>query len=134
MSKSTKQAEPLDGDGDGQSRAPADLGESKAQAGETERALLDRVAVALTKESETEGLPRIVASGRGDLARQILEIAFANGVKVREDADLVEILSAIDIDSDIPLEAFAAVAEILSYIYRANATYGAYHQDQEEGR
>ena len=132
MSKSTKQAEPPGADGDGQSRAPADLGEGKVQAGETERAPLDQVAVALTKEAETEGLPRIVASGRGAVARQILEIAFANGVKVREDADLVEILSAIDIDSDIPLEAFAAVAEILSYIYRANATYGAYDRDQEE--
>ncbi len=131
MSKSTKQTEPLGASGDGQSKAPADLGEGKAQAGETEGAPLDQVAVALTKE--TESLPRIVASGRGAVARQILEIAFANGVKVREDADLVEILSAIDIDSDIPLEAFAAVAEILSYIYRANATYGAYDRDQEEG-
>lgn len=133
MSKLTKQTAPLGASGDGQSKAPADLGEGKAQAGETERALLDQVAVALTKEPETESLPRIVASGRGAVARQILEIAFANGVKVREDADLVEILSAIDIDSDIPLEAFAAVAEILSYIYRANATYGAYDRDQEEG-
>ena len=32
-----------------------------------------------------------------------------------------EILSAIDVESEIPIEAFAAVAEILSYIYRANA-------------
>ena len=133
MSKSTKQTKPLGASGDGHSKAPADLGEGKAETGETERALLDQVAVALTKETETESLPRIVASGRGAVARQILEIAFANGVKVREDADLVEILSAIDIDSDIPLEAFAAVAEILSYIYRANATYGAYDRDQEEG-
>ncbi len=133
MSKTTKQAEPPSAGGDGQSRAPADLGEGKAQAGESERAPLDQVAVALTKEQETESLPRIVASGRGAVARQILEIAFANGVKVREDADLAEILSVIDTDSDIPLEAFAAVAEILSYIYRANATYGAYDRDQEKG-
>ncbi len=132
MSKSTKQAAPLGTGGDGQSRAPAELGENKARAGETGRAPLDQVAVALTEGQEAEGLPRIVASGRGAVARQILEIAFANGLKVREDADLAEILSAIDIDSDIPLEAFAAVAEILSYIYRANATYGAYDRDQEE--
>ncbi len=133
MSKSTKQAAPRGAGGDGQSKAPADLGEGKAQAGETGRAPLDQVAVALTTGEETEGQPRIVASGRGVVARQILEIAIANGLKVREDADLAEILSAIDIDSDIPLEAFAAVAEILSYIYRANATFGAYDRDQEEG-
>ena len=34
---------------------------------------------------------------------------------------LIEILSAIDIDSEIPIETFAAVAEILTYVYRANA-------------
>ena len=33
---------------------------------------------------------------------------------------LAQILAAVDVDSDIPTEAFAAVAEILSYVYRAN--------------
>ncbi|MBY6261594.1 flagellar protein FhlB [Azospirillum sp. 412522] len=80
------------------------------------------VAVALKYELGTETLPRIVATGKGTVAEQILEVAFANGVKVREDADLVEILSAIEVDSDIPVEAIAAVAEVLAYVYRANGT------------
>ncbi len=78
-------------------------------------------AVALREESQSGARPRVLASGRGALAEQILQIAWANDIKVREDADLVEILSAIDVDSEIPIEAFAAVAEILSYVYRANA-------------
>ncbi|CAO3353817.1 flagellar protein FhlB [Azospirillum melinis] len=78
--------------------------------------------MALKYELGTESLPRIVATGKGTVAEQILEVAFANGVKVREDADLVEILSAIEVDSDIPVEAIAAVAEILAYVYRANGT------------
>lgn len=78
-------------------------------------------AVAIKDMSQSGALPRLVASGRGAIAEQILQIAWANDIKVREDADLVEVLSAIDIDSDIPIEAFAAVAEILSYVYRANA-------------
>ena len=40
---------------------------------------------------------------------------------MREDAELVEILSLIDVDSPIPLEAFTAVAEILAHVYEANA-------------
>jgi len=75
--------------------------------------------------------PRVVASGKGGFAEQILQIAWANNIKVREDADLVEILSAIDVDSDIPIEAFAAVAEILSYVYRANAGYIPPSENQE---
>lgn len=64
--------------------------------------------------------PRVVATGRGSVAEQILEIAFAKGVPVREDPDLVELLAAVELDAEIPVDAIAAVAEILSYIYRTN--------------
>ncbi len=79
----------------------------------------EAVSVALKNEDATRA-PKVIAAGRGSVAEQILALAFANGIKVREDADLAELLSAIDIDSEIPLEAFTAVAEILSYVYRAN--------------
>lgn len=81
-----------------------------------------QVAVALRHDRGDEALPRIVASGHGAVAEQILELAFASGVKVRTDADLAEILAAIDVESEIPIEAIAAVAEILAYVYRANGT------------
>ena len=64
----------------------------------------------------------MVASGRGALAEQILQIAFDRGVKVRNDADLAEILAAVEVESEIPLEALAAVAEILSYVYRTQSS------------
>ena len=79
-----------------------------------------QVAVALDYEPGGEKAPVVVASGRGALAEQILQIAFAKGIKVREDADLAELLAAVDVDSEIPVEAFTAVAEILVYLYRAN--------------
>lgn len=82
-------------------------------------------AVALRRDPATGDLPRIVASGRGAVAEQILQIAFARGVKVREDADLAEILSALEVDESIPIEAIAAVAEILSHIYLANSEEAA---------
>lgn len=103
---------------------PADIGVAVGGGGgaTTSPANDGQVAIALDHESENSELPRIVATGKGEVARQILEIAFAHGVKVREDADLAEILAAIDVESEIPLEAIAAVAEILTYVYRANAT------------
>jgi len=77
--------------------------------------------VAIAVEEQTDGsTPKITASGRGHLAEKILEVAFAAGVKVRTDADLVQILEAIEVDSEIPTEAFVAVTEILTYVYRAN--------------
>ena len=72
-------------------------------------------------ESNPESLPKIIASGRGKLAEQILEMAFARGLKVREDADLAELLVKLDLDTPIPSEAIVAVAEILAKVYEANA-------------
>jgi len=81
----------------------------------------DTVAVALRQDGGDSAAPaRVVAHGRGRVAEQILEIAVAQGVKVRADADLVEMLAALDIDSPIPVEAFAAVAEILVHLHEAN--------------
>ncbi|MGB4101708.1 MAG: EscU/YscU/HrcU family type III secretion system export apparatus switch protein [Alphaproteobacteria bacterium] len=79
-----------------------------------------QVAVALHHSGAAHSLPKIIASGRGKLAEQILELAFQNGVRVRQDADLAEILAQLDIDSDIPSEAVIAVAEILARVYAAN--------------
>jgi flagellar biosynthesis protein len=79
-----------------------------------------QVAIALQYERDVDAAPRVVASGRGHVAEQMLALAFAKGIKVREDADLAELLAAVDIGETIPFAAFAAVAEILSYIYRLN--------------
>lgn len=84
-----------------------------------------QVAVALQYDPDKDAAPRVVASGRGRLAERILEFAFASGVKVREDADLAEILTAVEIGEHIPLAAFAAVAEILFYVMRANQQQSA---------
>ena len=73
-----------------------------------------------------DALPKVVASGQGRVAEQILEMAFTSGVKVREDADLAELLSVVQLDSEIPADALVAVAEILAYIYRANGTLPAH--------
>ncbi len=77
------------------------------------------IAVAIEEQAGSSA-PRVSATGRGYAAEQILALAFARGIKVREDADLAQILAATDVDSDIPTEAFAAVAEILAHVYRAN--------------
>ena len=79
-------------------------------------------AVALNYDPQKGGAPTVAAAGYGHLAEKILELAFAAGIKVRQDADLAEILAALDLDSEIPPEVFAAVAEILSYVYELNVS------------
>jgi len=77
-------------------------------------------AVALGYEAAKDNAPRVLAKGQGHVAEKIIQIAIDEGIEIRQDADLVEILKAVNIDEEIPVEAFAAVAEIISYLYRAN--------------
>lgn len=94
--------------------------ESTAQAESAAGPRPRTVAVALQYDPDKAGAPTVTASGKGALADQILNLAFANGVKVRSDPDLAQVLAAVEVDTVIPIEAFAAVAEILAYVYRAN--------------
>lgn len=77
------------------------------------------LAIALRSSGGRAQSTQVIAKGTGEVAEQILQLAFDHGVKVRTDADLVAILSAVEVESEIPLEALTAVANILSYIYRA---------------
>lgn len=79
-----------------------------------------QTAVAVKDAASAGELPSITAAGRGKIAEQILQLAYENGIKVREDSALAEMLAKIELDSPIPSEAFLAVAEILSYVYKAN--------------
>jgi flagellar biosynthesis protein len=84
------------------------------------RPTLQKRAAALRYEPGAESLPKVVATARGALAERMLQAAEAAGVPIKKDADLAALLSAVDADSDIPLEAMVAIAEILAVIYRAN--------------
>ncbi|MCF8468300.1 MAG: EscU/YscU/HrcU family type III secretion system export apparatus switch protein [Sneathiella sp.] len=86
-----------------------------------EKNAADTIAVALNYEGGSSAPAKITASGKGEIAEQILQLAFTHGVKVRTDSDLAQILSEIEADCPIPLEAFAAVSEILSYLYKSQS-------------
>lgn len=79
-----------------------------------------KTAVSLKEHENKRKAPTITSSGRGAMADKILALAYENGIKVREDSNLAEMLAKIDLDSPIPTEAFGAVAEILKYVYLAN--------------
>lgn len=85
-----------------------------------ENSLSTDYAVVLGYEPEKDNAPKVLAKGQGHVAQKIIQIAIDEGIEIRKDADLLQILKAVDIDSEIPIEAFSAVAEIISYIYKEN--------------
>jgi flagellar biosynthesis protein len=73
---------------------------------------------ALKYKPNEDSAPKVVAKGSGWLADKILEVAKENRIPLKEDRQLVEVLSAIDLNREIPPELYKAVAEILAFIYR----------------
>ena len=65
--------------------------------------------------------PGTAGAGRGAVAGQILVIASAHGAIVREGADLAALLATLELESPIPPIVFATVAEIVSWVHRADA-------------
>lgn len=77
-------------------------------------------AVALRYDRSKDRAPKVTAKGQGRVAEEILRVARENGVPVREDPDLVELLYPLELDDTIPPELYSVVAELLAYIYRMN--------------
>ena len=77
-----------------------------------------RQAVALRYQPTKDRAPKLVAKGRGYLADKILELAREHDIPVRQDRNLLQILSHFDLNEEIPPEVYKAVAEILAFIYR----------------
>ena len=82
--------------------------------------LSSKYAVALGYDAQQHNAPIVLAKGQGQIAEKIIQIAIDNNIEIRQDEDLLQILKAVDINDEIPIEAFAAVAEIISYIYQQN--------------
>lgn len=76
-------------------------------------------AVALRYE-EDDKAPKIIATGAGEIARRILELAKQHDVPIKQDDSLVDILGKLDVDLEIPPETYNAVAEILAFLYRTD--------------
>jgi flagellar biosynthesis protein len=74
-------------------------------------------AAALKYNRGNASAPKMVAKGRGKVAEKIVEIARAHNIPIKEDEDLVEFLSTLDLYQEIPQELYKAVAEILAFLY-----------------
>jgi len=80
----------------------------------------NRQAAALRYAQGKDAAPRLMAKGKGSVADRILEIARRNGIPIREDRELVQVLASLDLYREIPPELYKAVAEILVFLYSLN--------------
>lgn len=75
-------------------------------------------AVALKYDMEKDQAPRVVAKGQDQIALRIIQVAESNQVHVIENRELARaIYASSEINTEIPMAYYTAVAEILAMIY-----------------
>jgi len=80
-----------------------------------------QTAVALRYDPEHgDTAPRVLASGKGASAEQILRLAQTHDIPLRRDPVLASALATLDLGASVPPELFRAVAEVLAFVYKLN--------------
>lgn len=78
-------------------------------------------AIALQYNKEKDNAPNVTAKGDGETAKNIIKIAQENGIPIKKDEDLVNMLSQIELNKEIPVELYQAVSEVFSFIYNLSS-------------
>jgi flagellar biosynthetic protein FlhB len=77
------------------------------------------IAIAIRYEPDEMQTPKVLAKGKRLLAERIRQIAIEADIPIIEDKPLARAMyDKVEVGFDIPIEFFAAVAEVLAYVYR----------------
>lgn len=74
-------------------------------------------AASLKYEQEKTNAPKLTSYGKGSIAYNIIDVAKQNNIPIKKDEDLLQMLSQIEVNEEIPTELYKAVAEVFSFIY-----------------
>ena len=81
---------------------------------------MPRQAVALRYDHQKNHAPCVLAKGSGYIAEKIIQAAQQYDIPLVQDPVAGEILTRVDLGTEIPPEFYQAVAEILAFVYRLN--------------
>ena len=83
------------------------------------------LAVALKYEQGADSAPKLVAKGADEVAKKIKKIAAENDIPIIENKPVARMIyKEVEINEDIPVEMYQAVAEILAMVYSLKKARG----------
>lgn len=80
---------------------------------------MDKKAVALKYQAESNAAPKVLAKGQGIIAEKIMEKAQSFDVPIFQNRALAESLMNLDIDEQIPPNLYKAVAEVFVWLMKS---------------
>ena len=93
-----------------------------------DKAVEKKKAVAMKYRPKIDNAPKVIAKGQGKVAEKIVEIAKAHNLHIHNDPDLIEVLSQLDINEEIPPDLYIVFAELLAFVYSLNRSEFPLHQ------
>lgn len=78
-------------------------------------------AVALSYDGRNA--PKIVATGEGLIAEEIIALAKANGVYIHQDPHLSNFLQLLELGEEIPKELYLLIAELIAFVYMLDGKF-----------
>lgn len=89
-----------------------------------QKKIISGPSAAVIKYDEEKGTgPTVIAHGKGQVAKQIIELAEKNNIHMQEDPMLVENLLDMDLGDNVPPQLYAVIAEILLLIEEMEKNY-----------
>jgi len=82
-------------------------------------------AISLQYKIGKDPAPKVTAKGQGLVAERIIALAKEHQIPIKEDPDLVQVLSQVNVNQDIPSSLYKVVAELLAFVYKLNNEYKA---------
>ena len=79
-----------------------------------------RQAVALRYDHQKDHAPCVLAKGSGFIADKIIQAAQQYDIPLVRDPVAGELLSRVELGTEIPPDFYQAVAEILAFVYHLN--------------
>lgn len=77
-------------------------------------------AVALRYNADTDKAPVIIASGSGNVANKIIDIAEQNGIPVYRDDSAASLMCMLEVGNDIPPELYEVIAAIYCQLLKTS--------------
>lgn len=90
-------------------------------------------AVALKYDTDKDTAPVVVASGCGEIANKIIDIAEKNGIPVYRDDSAASLMCMLEVGNTIPVELYQVVAQIYVALLNTSAKLKQQMQDKSKG-
>lgn len=78
---------------------------------------------------EKDDLPKVIATGAGEIAREILQIAQEHRIPIEQDSTLTDLLAKVNVGSSISPESFRLVAEVICFLYHTDLEFKKKHPE-----